>query len=647
MGLISGYSLFFISLFFSSFAPGYVFLRYLKIFKNSTELFIFSWVSGLCLFILGTYLLSWVGLSQLYLVIPVVCSVICLNDLRTKRIKLPKTKIADYLLLIIIAVGSLSFLAAMFLSGYETSNGLEYIGVNGMDGIRHIAYIKNMTQFFPPQSPALAETQLRGFHYFYDFMLARFAVFYGFLPRDLYFRFFPLFLGFLYGAGFYLFSSLLTKDKVKKNLILFFAYFSQSSLFILILFDRSLDLTDNAVVQPLGLIINPFTVLSIAILLAGLSLLPRLKASGKYALPVGLLLGVLSEIKVYAGLIGIGALGLYTIYCILRSRGNKTIIFNLFSACFLTGVVTAITYLPNNYHAGGLLFTPFLYYSHYLQTDIFKSLHWELKRQVYAAAHNWPRIVLLYLEAIGIFWLVNLGSSLVILIRSRDIFKKSFWEDDGRFILTAAIIIPIVIGSLFIQTVSVFDTVQFFWIAIALIGIPAGIIFGNLYQKSRTVFKIVILLVVLLSSLPGVLDFEKKYLLPPSRRTIEGKYLAVLRSVGQVVPPGKFFIYLPTSDLLPSDTLVVPSVTGRSIYLGEGGLPSSPDPSIPGRQKNQQELLQAIKNCDHEKIKSIMQKIGTPDILVTGSYPCLVSQASDVIASPDKQLVFYTLKSVR
>ncbi|HVZ59056.1 MAG TPA: hypothetical protein VG935_04875 [Patescibacteria group bacterium] len=645
MDIVIGYFEFVAAAFFSLYVPGSICLKLLRIHKSRSEDLILKWLLGIAVFLIATYLLSWVGLSQAYLIIVVGCSIYYLSHLRKQAIR-SWLQDVDILPLAIIVVGSLGFLGATYFSGYETTKGMEYVGFNGMDGIRHIAYIRNMTQYFPPQKPEMAGVELRGFHYFYDFLLSKFIVFYGMSARDLYFRYFPLLIGLLYGGGFYLFASMLTKEKIKHNLILFFAYFSQSSLFVLVLFNHSLDLINNGAVQPLGLIINPFTVLAVGLLLGGLALLPDIQKSWKYAVLSALILGVISQMKIYAGLCAIGVLGVYALYAVMRSRWNRKIIINFTLGIIITAVITAITYLPNNYKAGGLVWAPLLFYSHYLQSEQFQSLQWELRRQVYAAAHNWPHLIVHYLEAISIFWLVNLGSSLVIVLGIKDLIRKKFWQQDGNIIITTAIVVPVLIGSFFIQTTSPFDTVQFFWIALALIGIPTGMVFGSLYLKSNHVFKIILLLIIIGCSVPGVLDFEKKYLFPEQRRIIPGKYLSVMRSVESIVPMGKFIIYLPIDfprqqGVLPSDTLIIPARTGRSVYLGDGGVPTKLDTSYATRQQNQDELKSAILDCNVAKIEQVLAKINSPYLLTTNRFACLQHLASKSVISPDGRLAFY------
>ena len=118
----------------------------------------------------------------------------------------------------------------------------------------------------------------------------------------------------------------------------------------------------------------------------------------RYAFVIGILFGITLQIKVYTGIAAVTTVSFYAIYLSIKKR-----FVNIFSALFLvtiTAVVSAATFLPNNFGAASLLYHPFLFYSHYMQQPLFLSFHWELKRQEFLAHHNIKRIILLYLQAI-------------------------------------------------------------------------------------------------------------------------------------------------------------------------------------------------------------------------------------------------------
>lgn len=231
------FPLFVFACFFALFIPGSFILKFFKFNLQKTELLILPWFVGLSFFILINYLFAYINLPYLYLYILVILCIyyIYLLFKNPPNLKIDYKKL-DYWSLLITILGTGAFFFVMFSSGLITNNGMQYLGVNGADGIRHIAYIKSMSIFFPPQHPDIAGVGLKGFHYFYDFLLSRFSIFFHFGVEDLYFRFFPLLLGFLYASGFYLLAKKITQNPLIPRITLFFIFFSRSFSFPLSLF---------------------------------------------------------------------------------------------------------------------------------------------------------------------------------------------------------------------------------------------------------------------------------------------------------------------------------------------------------------------------------------------------------------------------
>ena len=639
--------LFIILCLLSFYVPGELLLGFLKISLTRIERFILSWFMGICLFLLFNYFFAWINLSFGYLFILVFLNLIFFYRLIKNP---PEIKIEniDYWSLLILILGSVALSFTMFFSGMITQNGMQFIGTNAVDGIRHVAYIKNMINFFPPQHPGLSGMQLKGFHYFYDFMLSRFALFFHFGVEDLYFRLFPIILALLYGAGFYLLAKRVTNRVVSVRLILLLAYFGRSFSFPANLFFKSIVLIDPpSIVQPLGLMVNPFIVLSIAMLTVGLSFLPDIKKSCKYGIIVGLLLGLLCQVKVYTGLIGISAVCFYTLYLFIRYR-TKYLITSLITI-FLVAILTAVTFLPNNLGQGGFIFAPFAFYTHYISSSGFTNFHFDLKMAIFAQYNNYLRIAILFAQAIGIFWFLNLGLRLVIIFKTREIFRKRFWLNDYNFILFLAFLTLILIGSFFIQTVSVFDTVQFFWIILALLAVPSGIVFGEIFSRLKK-FKYFLIILILALSIPGNFIFLRSYL-PSSKDTvISNANLSVYKKIQQTLKPNEILIYISKKDpvtltLKQSVAPTVAAMTGRSVYLNYGNLPSNLDNVYIKRTEDMLQLDNHLARCDINDIRSIMKKFGTNYLLTTNNYlTCLDRPYMATEIANSNTLHFYLIK---
>lgn len=617
--IVFQYILFFLASVFSFYIPGKIFINFLKLSLKPFDSFVISWFAGISLFLLGTYIFSWIQIPQAYFFLLIALNIYAILKKRKTLFKLEKI---DYLSLFIIALGSLSFLYIMFFSGFISNAGIQFLGVNGQDGIKHIAYIKNQVFTFPPQHQGLYGVELKGYHYFYDFLLAKFSQFYLFSVEDLYFRLFPLLISVLYGLSFYFLSRKLSSNLNANRLIIFFAYFAQS--FPL--------LSNSPIVHPIGLIVNPFIVLAIGMLVVGIALLPEVKKSFKYAIIVGLILGVLSQVKVYTGLIAIGTISIFALYIFLRFK--KKYFFNYLTLLVVTAVFTAITFLPNNFRQGGLVFYPLEFYKHYISSHGFEGLNWDTRRMIFEQHNNYLRIIILYIEAIIIFWIYNLGILSVVLFRVKNLFKKSFWLNEFNIIIALSVTIPIFIASFFLQSVSAFDTVQFLWIVIPLFGVPAGIIFAQYINRNKFIGLFLISLILLLF-IPGYLDVVGKY--NPFKRiqTVSRSELEFYGIINNIVPKNSFLIYIPENKLLEKQTdfykegaPVISAISGRGVYLEGGNLPNKLDKVYAERFSNILALNKAINSCDLNSITRELNKIGSKYILTENKYPCLLNRSS-------------------
>jgi hypothetical protein len=636
--LLINFLLFILITFLVVFVPGKLFIDYFKLKIENFEKLTLSLFSGISLFILLTYISSHLNAQYMYLPVLVLLNLIFLLKLIKEKNYRDFWRLEiDKFSLLIIALGILGFSYIMFFSGFRTEEGISFYGINTLDGVRHTAYIKNMINFFPPEHPMFAGLELTGFHYFYDFLLARFSLFFGFSVEDLYFRFFPPLTALLYGISFYMFATKITKNVIAHRIILFLAFFAQSFSFITYLFDSNIDMYLSAQPHTLALIINPFTVLAIGYLVLGLYLLPEIKRSPKYAVLVGLLFGVLVETKVYAGIMAYGSLVLFTIYTFVKSRFKY--LRNYLFTILIAGVTAAITYLPNNAGHGGLLFNPFQLYRNFLTHPYWDFLKWDDKWWISFEAKDWVKIYFLYIQAFIFFWIYNLGILGVILIKFKEIFKKSFWSNDYNFLIFVAIVPGLVLMTFFLQSGQVFELVQFSWFILPLLSIPAGIIFADIYSKSKFA-QFAVISVLVLFTFPGVVDLLIKY--SPNGTVFAGtKTLEFYKKVEAAVPTDKFIIFLARKYPQGPE---VSAFTGRQTYFEYGSLPTGVSEVMDKRLKVLTGLSQQLDGCNLTKALGTIEEIGSKFILTDKSFPCLATSSAVLDRFSSEDHSFYILK---
>lgn len=610
----------------SFYLPGKLVLS--RVFALSpSKLSFFSWPVGLAMFLLGIYITAWIHLTYLYLLMLVGIFVYAL--IKERDLFSLSLKEVDAYSVGIIFIGSVIFWSLTAFSYLYTKNGLQFIGTtNVMDGLLHVAYTKSMLTTFPPNHAAYVHLPLRGYHYFYDLLMSRFALYYHFSPEDLYYRFFPIAISLLYGGGFYFLTKKITENRLSQRLVLFFAYFSQSFAFALSFFVHGISpISEFGSIYPLELILNPSIILSIGMLLCFVYLLMESHPKMSQMVLLGFLFGIITELKVYSGIIGVSVVATVIFLRIIKDRQDVS---RYFIGLITMVVVIFMTYIPNNFGAGSLWFSPFFAYSSFMQDPPFTAWHWELRRIIFLDHHNIPRLILLYTQAIGLFWVLSLGSRIIFLFGFRALLKRTFWGKELHIAILVMILVPVVIGSLFVQSVSIFDTKQFFWIAGCLIAIPSGIFLGNFLQGKVFMVKLSIIGIIVFLSLGGIWGQLQNFVFHPQKYVIPENEVTFLQQIGSSLPTDAWITYIPEYNATPimSDVFtlspVIAALSGKPTYFdyepesARSGMESVYDQ----RSKTTKALQAAIRVCNIPKIKKYFGMTGG-SLLITINNKCL------------------------
>ncbi len=612
MELIPVFILFLLASYISFYIPGNIIVQFLLKDPQQEDSWILSWCIGLAFFMLGNYLFSWINLPNLYLI--AILGGILFAVWQRKKIQFfPKGKWNMWILAIII-VGSVVYTSFSATAGVITKSGEQFGGLNALDGIMHIAYIKSQILYFPPRHPEAANMLLRGYHYFYDFLLSRFSIFFHFSPEDLYFRFFPFLMSLLYGSSFYILIKKITKNELSQRFVLFFIFFGEGLAYFLHLIKSDFN---PLTAQSIDLIFDPSMIVASALFAVSLAILPLVKKSIRYSLVVSLLIGILTQTKVYVGITAASILFLFVLYKGISATWKERGL--LFVTLGLSGLLTIVTFFPNNLHAGALIFAPFNLYNQFMQQNFFAKLHWGELLAIYQTHHNILRLTQMVIEAAGLYWVINLGIRLVAIKEVYKVFSKEFWKSDYNFFLFFGILITFLIPSFFLQSPSPFDVMQFTWITILFLNIPAGVVLGNLIQKTNLMVKSLIILLLLILFLPYFFYLENLYLFSKGILLLSTEQLAVFQTVANTVPSSSYYVTLPdgstsytpqrklVGDLLWSYVPVTTALTGKSTYFERN---ITPDKSLTNtneqRIKRMFLLSYAIEQCD---MKSIMRQL--------------------------------------
>lgn len=475
---------------------------------------------GWVLFTLLGFVLGYLRLEKGLLLIPVISVVWWIKE--RPRVVLPRL---NWRLIALVVIGSFTWLLTTFKSGLLYGYGLGFWGPNGHDAIWHLALISELQKNVPPSNPVFAGMALQNYHYFFDLLLALSSKLFWFSNLDLLFRWFPLFIALLSGFLIYSVTTKLTNQKAGL-IATFFMYFGGSFGWVVSYFrDRSLggeSLFWSQ--QSISTLLNPPFAISLVFLLAGLEIFIRLIKNEQVnkweRISLILLWGTLIEFKVYAGVLVLAALGLVSMYKLLKGQ------IEILKISLPILVLSLLVFLPNNLGAQSLLiFSPFWLVNS--MVDFPDRLGWErlaMARQAYGATGNFIKFVGAEFVGLLIYLTGNMGSRIVILV---NLFKKKAFDEVSIF-LTAVIILGFVLPLLFIQKGNDWNIIQFFYYSLILSSIFIGIGLSSVLVKLSKPFGSALLIGIILLTFPTTWDTLQQYIpqRPPAKLSQE-EYLAI------------------------------------------------------------------------------------------------------------------------
>lgn len=513
--------LFGLVLFFVFYLPGKFFLRVFKYqFENVLNIPI-SLTIGVCFFIFLSYLLRIFNLDFLFnlILIPIV-----LWEVKSfLKARFPDLKKALNIELLLVLTGTIVMTFITFYSGSAVDKGIVFYGNNARDGLYHLGLVTNLINFFPPTHPELSNVPLRGYHFFYDFLLAQFNRLYRFNTIDLTFRFFSFFIAFLYGTCALALGIALRMKKFSLRIFLFLIYFAGGVELILAHLWGAGRVFDTGLNPLLVNILNPSLPLSISILFVVFILL--FKSNNKSLFLPALLIGILPEIKIYTAIVLYMALLFVSLVELFK---NKQYFY--LKILLVSSVISAIVFLPFNLGEGGLVFAPLTLYSHFISTF---STGWQIR--INNPQEPFIKKTILFIIAILFYYLPTLGLRLAVLMGVKQALSKKFYSSPNLFLLIITAFGFLAV-TLFLQSEDIFNIIQFLWISYILLLIPTAISIGIIAERLSVfrISKFFIFAVVVLLCLPSTLDIIHSY--STSVYFITKNHFEMYKFVGKEVP---------------------------------------------------------------------------------------------------------------
>lgn len=483
----------------------------------------------------------------------------------------------NFLVGLTIVVGSIAWGLTMVKSGLTYSYGVGFWGPNGHDGIWHIALIRSLANG-SWNMPVFSGEVLKNYHVGFDVIVASLYKLTHISVSFLYFQILPPFFAVLIGLFAYLFVLSWIGSRTKAVWSVFFIYFGGSLGWVVNLL-RGEEVGGESMFwsqQSLSTLVNPPFALSLVLMFAGLwQLVEGLKHGKKrHFVFATFLLGVLIQVKVYAGILIVLGLFIGGFWRLLFTRKLDVV-------KVATGVtiLSIILFAPVTSAGSIIVFKPFWF----LETmmGLLDRLNWPRFYEAmvnYRLAGNYPKYVLAYLVAFGIFVVGNFGFRLVGLIKVLDVLKSpktAFLEITLLTIVLAGIVAPMV----FLQTGTPWNTIQFLYYSLMLSGIFAGLSVGQIFENVKPIKKSLVVIGAFVVTMPVMYATLKHYLpnRPPAKVSLaEIEALAFLekQEAGVVLtypfdrakaheaesfPPRPLYLY--------ESTAYVSAYTGKPVYL--------------------------------------------------------------------------------
>lgn len=464
---------------------------------------------GICIFTILSWVLGFLKTDYLVWGLPLVSAIFVFRQKSLEGWKIKPSKKA-ILLWFVIIIGSASWLLTQVKSGLSFNYGLGFWGPNGHDAIWHLSLISQLQKNVPPQNPIFAGESLTNYHYFFDLMVAKSASLLNIDTVELLFRLFPLLISILSGLLIFKLTEKIFKSFPAAVFSVFFLYFGGSFGWIVTYFrDRSFGgETMFWAQQSVSTLLNPPFAISVVIFLAGLLLFYQIKESEKikwgFLFALTLLWGSLIEFKVYAGVLTLAALLLYSIQRLVFNKEVK----NFF--IFLPVLILSLAvFLPNNLGSTSLIeVKPFwLIESMITATD---RLGWN-RLTLTLQSGIWYKLVYGYGLGVLIFLIGNLGSRILSLASIKEFFQHSFLA----YFLILSIILPLI----FIQKGTAWNIVQFFYYGLLILNIFAGAGLLNIFRKLPKLIGFGFVILAVLLTIPTSLGTFQHYLpeRPPAK----------------------------------------------------------------------------------------------------------------------------------
>jgi len=409
-----------------------------------------------------------------------------------------------------IFLGTCLWSVTMVKSGLVRDYGMGFWGANGHDGIWHIALI-NQLSHFSLHMPVFAGYEIKNYHLGFSVLATAIVKTTTLSAHIVYFQILPPIFAFLIGYLVYEVVYAWKKSSLP-------ALFSTISIYILGSFGWLFNVGESGfwAQQNISTLINPPYALSLVMILISLRLIQK-----KYYKTAGIMLGLLSFVKVYAALI-------LCAWIVIESIKNSSIRKTAAIAILISAV---IFFFEQDIHSSLIIFQPGWFLEQLMAPDHLNWPKFFSALNTYRVSHNFIKGIPAFIVAGIVFAIGNMGVRVIALTNLRH--WKSFSIEDRFFWLIS--LIGFVPPLLFIQSGTAWNTIQFFYYSLFSLSILTGI---TISQISNKTLKSGLILITIVTAAFGLKDSLQNYLpsRPPAKLSLqELNALEVLRKAPEGV----------------------------------------------------------------------------------------------------------------
>ncbi len=459
---------------------------------------------GVMIFLILASILAFVSLRQIVLPLLLLLSLISITKLNFwKKLLLNHWYGPHTILILFVLLYSISVIT----SGWIIPEGLLLKGVNGQDGIWNLALIRELKVSYPPQHPAFSSIQLKGYHFYYNFLVAEFSRITGLGVIHLHFHFISILMAFLLVYSIYDIAHRLSQNTYCAIWSTFFALAGGSFAYLLPLIVKQGFSLDDAfgIMQPMSLMVSPSFTLSLIVILCTLILLDEYLANPFWFMRfiIAVVAGIAIGIKVYAGILILPALAFLGVRRIITHRQ-----WDLLFIFAISLFISLLIFIPFNVQYGFLVYQ-FLWPTHRLMEGNFRFTNWELKRQTMIQFGSFFGQTKLEIIAFVIFLFGNLGTRVLGILGLK-------LKHIGRihlvvWMICVILLISFILPLFFIQPLGTFNTIQFFWYFLVFAGILSGWGVANLLSQVPYRLRKVCVLFLIIFTIPSAVEKLNMY----------------------------------------------------------------------------------------------------------------------------------------